>query len=259
MVKKLLILGGTAEAADLARKAHQTLEGKVEIITSLAGRLEPRPGIPGQDVPHSDVPGRVRVGGFGGSGGLTDYLKSESIDLVVDATHPFAETISAGAYDACLAAETPRLSLIRPPWPFPPLAKWVEVDDLGAAAEVLPRMSRRTFLTIGRSGLGAFSKVGGVWFLVRLMQKPDGPLPLSGHQLITGRPPFSVESERALIRDHQIDVLVTKQSGGKAGEAKITAALEANIKIIAIKRPPSEPGERVETVEEALAWIAKNL
>lgn len=245
MVKKLLILGGTAEAAELARAAVPALEGRVEVITSIAGRLKP-----GQD-----IPGQMRVGGFGGVEGLTDYLKNETIDVVVDATHPFAEIISASAYAACLRAGAPRLLLLRPPWRTSPQTKWVEVDSLQAAAEDLPRMSRRAFLTVGAGGLEAFSKVEGVWFLVRLIKEPEEPLPLADYQLIVARPPHTLESERALIDHHRIDTLVTKQSGGTMGEAKIIAAHETGITTIAVMRPPPEPGPRVETVEEALAWV----
>lgn len=249
MVDRLLILGGTAEAADLARIAVLALDGKVEVITSLAGGLTHR----------QNIPGRVRVGGFGGIEGLVDYLRNEAVNLVIDATHPFAETISGHAYAACLRAGVTRLSLVRPPWPAPPQAKWVEMDSLEDIAAALPRISRRAFLTVGRNGLNAFAGVKGVWFLVRLIEEPNEPLPLADYRLITGRPPHTVESERALINDHGIDTLITKQSGGRMGEAKIIAACEADIAVIAVRRPPPEPGEIVETAEEALAWVQKHL
>ncbi|OHC74971.1 MAG: cobalt-precorrin-6A reductase [Rhodospirillales bacterium RIFCSPLOWO2_12_FULL_58_28] len=249
MVSKLLILGGVAEAADLARKASVALKGKVEVITSLAGRLKHRP----------DIPGRVRFGGFGGVEGLIDYLKDEAVDFVIDATHPFAETISGHAYVACLSSGVPRLSLIRPPWQAPPHAKWIEMDSLEEVASALPRISRRAFLTVGKGGIEAFSTVKGVWFLVRLIEEPDAPLPLADYQLVTGRPPHTVESERALIDDYGIDALIAKQSGGHMGEAKIIAACEAGIAVVAVSRPPPEPGESVETAEEAMAWLKERL
>ncbi|MEE9544991.1 MAG: precorrin-6A/cobalt-precorrin-6A reductase, partial [Rhodospirillales bacterium] len=137
MVKRLLILGGTAEARKLAGLVVDSLAGKVEAVTSLVEHLEPMP----------ELPGRVRTGGFEDIQALVDYLRQEAVDMVIDATHPFAEVISANAYAACLRAEVPRLMLIRPPWRLPPASRWVEVDDLTGAAEILPRLSRRAFLT----------------------------------------------------------------------------------------------------------------
>ncbi|NQV46675.1 MAG: cobalt-precorrin-6A reductase [Rhodospirillaceae bacterium] len=247
--KRLLILGGTGEAVELADRLVSLYPGRLHVISSLAGRI----GTP------REIPGTVRVGGFGGGPGLADYIKSESIDLLIDATHPFAANISTNAYDACLATEIPRLALRRPPWRMPPSARWVEVPDMAAAAEVLPSMSKRAFLTIGRSGLDAFAHVEGIHFLVRMIEAPDGPLPLKDYTLITGRPPFTDEAEVGLLEGHRIDTLVSKQSGGAATVAKLGAAVALNLRILLIARPLPEPGETAETVEAALSWMKKRL
>lgn len=242
---RLLILGGTAEAAELARLAADALAGRVEAITSLAGRT----------APARRLPGLVRIGPFGGVSGLTAYLEEERIGCLIDATHPFAVDISAHAYAAALAAGVPRLSLVRAPWRMGPGLRWIEVDDLEAAAEVLPRFARRVLLTVGRGGLGAFSGVAGVWFLARLIAPPEGPLPLADYQTVCGRPPFAVEDERDLLAAHRIDTLVSRNSGGASGQAKIDAAREAGVRIVLIARPPPEPGPSVATPAEALAWV----
>ncbi len=243
--KNILILGGTAEARELARRLTLERGKRVRVITSLAGRLEKVPVLSGE----------VRVGGFGGIGGLADYLSQESIGLVVDATHPFSATISDHAGAACTATEVPRLQLLRPGWKIPPGAKVVEVESLARAAEVLPQFARRVFLTTGVKNLETFANLDDLWFLVRVIEKPDVPPPLAEHLLITGRPPYDFESERALLAEHDIDTLVSKHSGGDATAAKIFAAAAAKVKIVLIRRPPPEPGPRAETVDECMAWV----
>ena len=244
-VKHLLILGGTAEARELARRVAITIPKKVRVTTSLAGRRAKAPALPGY----------VHIGGFGGIDGLVDYINENSVDLVIDVTHPFSAIISDHANAAAEATGVPRLQLLRPLWQLPPTAEWIEVDDLTDAARDLPRFAKRVFLTTGVRGLEAFSGLDDIWFLVRLMDPPAEPPPLAQLELITGKPPYSFEDERAILADHNIDTLVTKHSGGDGTEAKVFAAAEAGVKIILIRRPPPEPGPVVETVDDAFAWI----
>ncbi len=243
-MSRILILGGTAEAAALARRVADEMPG-ADLISSLAGRLDPAP----------EIAGRVRVGGFGGARGLSDYLAQEKITALIDATHPFASQISAHARTAGDASAVPRLILRRPEWRPEPGDTWVEAADYGQAAGRLPGLGRRAFLTTGSGGLEAFAAADGVYFLVRLMRRPDAPLPLAQATLITGRPPFAVADERALMETHRIEVLVSKQSGGPATRAKITAARLLGLPVLMIARPPAEEGPAVETVEAALAWL----
>jgi precorrin-6A/cobalt-precorrin-6A reductase len=244
VTSRLLILGGTAEAADLARAASAAFGEAVEVITSLAGRL----------TPSQVVPGRLRVGGFGGLAGLAAYLMDERIDAVVDATHPFAQTISQNAVVACDRAGVPRLRLERPSWRPGPGDRWLEVDDVREAAARLPQVAGRAFVTTGSGSLEAFGGLATVWLLVRLFEPPKQPLPLAGHEVVVARPPFTVGGERSLLRRHRIDTLVTKQSGG-ATEAKLTAAREAGIPVLMIRRPPPPPGDLVDGVADALVWL----
>ncbi len=245
MVKRLLILGGTAEARKLAGMVVESLAGEVEAVTSLVERLGPMPELPGQ----------IRTGPIEDIQALVDYLRQEAFDMVIDATHPFAEIISANAYAACIRTEVPRLMLIRPPWRLTPASRWVEVNDMAGAAKILPRLARRAFLTIGPGDIEAFSGVTGVWFLVRLVRQPEAPLPLADYSLVTGHPPLNLAAERQLLTEHRIDTLVCRQSGGKATEAKIIAAAEEGVRVVLIQRPILEPGEIAETAEEALNWL----
>ncbi len=246
--KRVLIIGGTGEAVELARRAVDMFADKAEIISSLAGRLSPR----------EDIPGKVRIGGFGGIEGLRKYLVAEDIDIVIDATHPFAANISAHAYAACIRAEVPRLALVRPRWTLPYNARCLELDNMSDAAEILPSISRRVFLTIG-SGVGAFSAVEEVWFLVRTIGRQEQPLPLKEFEQIIARPPFTIEGEIAIIDKYAIDTLVSKDSGGEATYAKIAAALDKDIRIVMIRRPLPEPGEAVATVDQAMQWLESRI
>lgn len=246
---RLLILGGTAEAAALARAGAARFGGDLEVTTSLAGRTE-RPG---------PLPGQVRIGGFGGPAGLAAYLAEHRIDRLIDATHPFAARISAAARQACAAAGVPRLMLLRPPWRRQPLDRWIEVADMAAAAAIVARLGRRAWLTIGAGEVACFSGVTGVRFLVRLVDPPRRPLPLRFCEVVVGRGPFALADERHLIARHAIDVLVCKASGGAATEPKLVAAREFSLPVVMVRRPPAEPGDAVETVEAALDWLAGTL
>ena len=249
MPRRLLILGGTAEAAALARAVPQRFGARLTAITSLAGRTE-HPG---------PLPGEVRIGGFGGVEGLSDYLKSAGIDLLIDATHPFADRIARNARIAAAAASVPRLVLERPPWPRHPLDRWIEVETLEDAASAAERLGQRCFLTVGAGDLAAFARAARVHFIVRLIDPPKAPLPLASYEIVLGRGPFALAEEARLLRRHRVDILVVKASGGNATEAKLVAARQSGLPVIMLRRPKPEPGPRVRSVEEAIAWLAREL
>jgi len=245
----LLILGGTAEGAALAQAAIDAFGDRLRVTTSLAGRTE-QPG---------PLPGAVRIGGFGGPAGLTSFIAAQAVDLLVDATHPFADQMARHAREAAEAAQIPRLMLIRPAWRRHPLDRWIEVGDVPGAAAVVPRAGRRVFLTVGPSELEAFARLEDRFFLVRMIDPPREPVPLVDHEIVLGRGPFTVAGERQLMRRHAIDVLVAKASGGAATEAKITAARELSIPVVMVRRPLPERGERVDSVEAAVVWLRRRL
>jgi precorrin-6A/cobalt-precorrin-6A reductase len=243
---RLLILGGTGEAAALARAVLARFGDDTEVTTALAGRTR-HPG---------PIPGHVRIGGFGGAAGLAEYLGARRIDRLIDATHPFAAEISRAARLACNQMEVPRLSLLRPAWRRHPLDRWIEVDSLEAAAQIVGRVGRRALLTVGASEVAAFAPATGVRFVVRMIDQPRDPLPLRFHEIILGRGPFALPEERQLLQRHAIDVLVCKASGGAATEAKLIAARELSLPVIIVRRPPVERGLSVDTVDAALDWLA---
>jgi len=242
---RILILGGTREAVELAQRLHGSTG--LQIVSSLAGRTR---------TPHLP-PGGVRVGGFGGAAGLRDYLQREQVDLLIDATHPFAERMRSNAIQASRESGVPLLRVERSPWRQQPGDRWILADNVEVAARMIADHGRRAFLTTGVKELAAFRETTWVWFLVRLVDPPAEPLPLHHYELILGRGPFGAAEEEALMRRHRIDLLISKESGGESTYGKIAAARTLGIPVIMIRRPPPPDGvEIAKTTDAAITRIA---
>lgn len=232
MTAHVLLLGGTTEARELA--AVLATRSGVRVTSSLAGRVS-RPGA---------LEGDVRIGGFGGAEGLSAWLREQEVDAVVDATHPFAAGITANAARAAAVTGRPLVVLRRPGWRPGPGDRWHQVASLEAAAELLPSLGRRVFLTTGRLGLAAFAHLAALHFVVRSVEPPEPPMP-PDVELVLARGPFTVADELALLREHRVDVVVTKDSGGAATAAKLTAARELGLPVVVVRRPPLPEGAAV--------------
>lgn len=242
-MRRILILGGTAEARQLAGR----LAGRddLSVTLSLAGRTaSPAP----QPVP-------VRIGGFGGAEGLAEYLSDECIDVLIDATHPYAATISANAAKAVAESGAKLLALRRPPWEKVPGDLWNEVDTLAGAVHTLGDEPRRVFLALGRKDLVPFLHAPQHSYLIRSVDPVDPPLALPRVQYITGRGPFTEEHDGALMATHHIEVVIAKNSGGDATYGKIAAARALGIDVIMLRRPALPPVAQVETVEDVVRWL----
>jgi precorrin-6A/cobalt-precorrin-6A reductase len=242
-MKRLLILGGTGDAVELARQAIN-IPG-LEVISSLAGRTS---------TPKSLV-GAVRVGGFGGEAGLVEYLQAEQIDLLIDATHPFAAKISWNAEGAVRKVGIPWLMLIRPGWTRLPQDDWIEVESIEAAVAGIPASAERIFLTIGRQQLAPFASLTDKWCLMRSIDPPDASILLPPGELLLDRGPFSLEQELKLLTDYRIDAIVTKNSGGNTTYAKIIAARELGLPVIMVERPIVPESDIVTDVLGAIEWL----
>jgi precorrin-6A/cobalt-precorrin-6A reductase len=246
-MKRLLILGGTGDAVALANQAINLLE--LTVITSLAGRTS----LPKQLV------GEVRIGGFGGEAGLIDYLRAEQIDLLIDATHPFAAQISWNAAGAAKQVRIPWLMLIRPAWEKLPQDNWIEVDSVEVSVSMIPTDAQRIFLTIGRQQLAPFASLTDRWCLIRSIDPPDPDIQLPPGELLLDRGPFSLEQELRLLQDYRIDAIVSKNSGGDATYAKILAARELGLPIVMVQRSITPQGEVVRDVACAIQWLRDRL
>ena len=238
----VLLLGGTAEARALA--ALLQTHG-VDVLSSLAGRVS-RPALP---------VGRVRVGGFGGVEGLAVFLVEHRVADVVDATHPFAATISANAAQACARTGTPLLRLARPGWAdHPDAGRWTWVDDVAGALGV---PGERPVLTTGRQSLAEFLPWAERAVLVRVVDPPDLALPPTW-RVVRSRGPYDQAGERTLLEEHRADLLVTKDSGGTLTEAKLDAARELDVRVVVVRRPAVPVGVvTVADVEAARAWVLR--
>ena len=236
---RVLLLGGTGEGRALAARLHR----QVDIISSLAGRV-PDPALP---------VGEVRIGGFGGIDGLRRWLSENEISAVVDATHPFAATMTAHAAAACAGLGLPHLVLCRPAWDAGDAT--VVSSDVAAADRIATQGYSRVFLTTGRSGAAVF-RDSEAWFLIRVVTAPD-PKDLPRHrEVLLSRGPYEYRSEYALLRDHRIDVVVTKNSGGSLTRAKLDAAHALGVDVVMIDRPPLPAGVTVvRSVDEAADWV----
>ena len=243
---RVLVLGGTFEASKLA----DLLAGQIGIspMLSFAGRTTaPRaPQIP------------YRIGGFGGADGLEAYLEAERIDVLVDATHPFAEQISRHAAIAAAGAKIPLVVLSRPAWVAQPGDHWSDVADMAAAATAIGREPRRVFLTIGRLQIGAFAVAPQHFYLIRTIEPLPLPPNLPRHRVILGRGPFAVEAENELLREESIDVVVSKNSGGAAAFAKVRAARHLGLPVVMVARPQQASGPVSHDPAEAMAFILRH-
>lgn len=244
---RVLILGGTSDGSRLAAMISQReeLEG-VELLTSLAGRTQnPNLGT-----------NQIRIGGFGGVAGLVDYINSMSIDIIIDATHPFATQISNNGLRAAKIANIPHLMVVRPGWERQPEDNWIEVESLDIAVQAIAKIGQRVFLTIGRQEIGKFAEIEHIWFLMRMIDPPnDGKIPRG--EILLERGPFTLESDRQLMINYRIDHLISKNSGGNATYSKIIAARELGIPVVMVRRSQLPQCLQVGDIEGAVEWLIR--
>ena len=241
---RLLVLGGTTEASTLARLLAG--DARFDATLSLAGRTaQPR-----------TQPIATRIGGFGGADGLAQWLMSEKIEAVIDATHPYAAQISTNAVTACRATSVPLVSIVRPPWQPEPGDRWQIVRDASEAAHALGVPPRRVFLSLGRQELHQFAAAPQHRYIARLIDAPQQAQLPPDLRLIQSRGPFDLSAERALLTDEKIDVIVSKNAGGSATYPKIEAARALGLPVVMIARPDKPAGHVVNSPEAALVHLA---
>jgi precorrin-6A/cobalt-precorrin-6A reductase len=247
---KVLILGGTGESLELAKRLASIPE--MSVVTSLAGRTRD-PTLP---------PGQVRTGGFGGAEGLIAYIKEQSIALLINATHPFAATMSENAVAAHRQSGVPLLRLLRPAWRKQPDDTWIAAPNIKGAAAICRWLGKRVLLSVGSQEVPAFAGLPRAHFFVRMVDRPEAPLPLVSAEVIVAKGPFALADERRLLLERNIDLVITKNSGGDATFAKIAAARELSIPVLMIDRPEiaMNPGcDTVDTIAAAADWARAQL
>lgn len=245
-MKNILILGGTTEARQLAGKL--AARAGLSVTLSLAGRTE-NPAAQG-------VP--IRIGGFGGADGLAAYLQETITDLLIDATHPYAAQISANAAEAARRSDVPIVALRRPGWMPAEGDRWTLVDTVAGAVKALGSAPRHVFLALGRQEVTAFEAAPQHHYLIRSVDPVEPRLGVPDATYLLARGPFLESDENALLRQHHIDVVVSKNSGGEATYGKIAAARALGTEVVMIRRPALPEVASAETVE-ALAVMVDHL
>lgn len=238
----MLLLGGTTEASALARLL--AAQG-ITATLSYAGRTQNPRGHP--------IP--VRVGGFGGTQGLAAYLREHGVTHLVDATHPFAATMSAHAAEAAKLAGVAHIALTRPAWEPVAGDAWTRVGDIAGAVEALAGPARRVMLALGRMHVEAFAAQSQHHYLLRFVDRPQDAPALPHHTLVVDRGPFTPEGDRALMEAHGVDVVVCKNAGGKGAEAKLHAARALGLPVLMIDRPAVPDRAETYRPEDALGWL----
>ncbi len=245
MGRRILILGGTEDARQLAELLDR--ETDCEVITSLAGRTSQ----------PAEQSGTVRVGGFGGADPLRDYLSENEVDLLIDATHPYAVQISTNAASASAGAGVPCFRLERPAWAPLDADNWIHVKTAEEAAVALPA-GTRALVTLGTGGLAPFLDRLDIQVTGRVIERPAEP-PMPPHKIMVARPPFALEDELLLMRTEHITHLVSKNSGGKKMAPKIAAARELKIPVVMVDRPKLPEIETARNLNHALAIMGRLL
>lgn len=241
---RVLLLGGTSDASEIAERLAS--DARFDPTLSLAGRTEhPKP-----------APIPVRVGGFGGIDGLVQYLRDDAIDVVVDATHPFAAQMSTHAVAACKRAHTPLIALERPPWSPVSGDHWQHAGSVSEAIAALPRTPTVVFSGLGRLSLAEIEAAPHHHYVIRVIDPIRRTLALPNVTIVTGRGPFTATGDLALFREHRIAVVLAKNAGGGAAYAKIAAARELGLDVVMIARPAIAARPVVPSVEAALALLA---
>lgn len=244
MRRKVLILGGTGEGATLAEALNEN--GGWLVISSLAGRVA-NPRLP---------PGEIRIGGFGGPEGLADYLRRETIAAMIDATHPFARRMGWNAAAAAQTTGVPLLRLERPAWKPQAGDRWTEIESWDEAVTLLTHKHRRVLLALGRQELAPFTALTNTHFVIRSVEAPDESIKFADAELVLARGPFRLEDELELLRQHRIDCIVCKNSGGTATDGKLIAARELGIEVMMQLRPKRPDVVAVDTVDAAKDWLS---
>nr|WP_300307863.1 cobalt-precorrin-6A reductase [Halomonas sp.] len=240
---KVLILGGTTEASALA---NALAERSIPALFSYAGRVA-APKV--QPLP-------TRIGGFGGVDGLAAFLAEQRITHLVDATHPFAAQMSQHAVAAASLSGIPCMALTRPPWQPGPGDRWHHVASIEAAVDALAGPSRRILLAIGRMHLASFASQPQHHYLLRLVDEPSTPPPLPHHRVIVDRGPFTLDNDLQLLREHRIECLVCKNSGGEGSMSKLIAARQLGLPVVMVERHSPPQRQEVHDVDSVLAWLA---
>lgn len=186
-------------------------------------------------------------------------LQQERYQLVIDATHPFAEVVTHNIQTACEKTATPYLRILRP---LAQVEGVIYVPSIEEAVHYLSQTKGNILLTTGSKTLQAFTQLPDFKerLYVRMLPMTDNfrkceTLGLRASQLIGIQGPFSETFNQALLAHVGASYLVTKDSGKQGGlDEKIQACKQSGVAVVVIERPV-ELGYRL---EDAKAYITKH-
>lgn len=174
-------------------------------------------------------------------------FRRERFDLVVDATHPYADVVTENIAAACAATGTPCHRLLRAGGNR---TGDVWVSCVEEAVSYLAGTEGTVFLTTGSKELHKFAALPDFSERVyaRVLPMEDSlrlcrEAGLKPAHILAMQGPFSKEMDLAALRQVGAKYLVTKDSGtaGGVGE-KLAAAEEAGVKTVVIGQPRQRPG-----------------
>ncbi|WP_420548684.1 cobalt-precorrin-6A reductase [Curvivirga sp.] len=249
MKPQILILGGTTEARLLPPEIPDVLTSKYDIVTSFSG-ITKSPKI---------ETGQIRIGGFGGIKGLSNYITANNVSAIIDATHPFAKAMPKHAYEASKINQCKLVRYLRPEWFEETDDLWIYADSLDQAATLIPQLGKHAFLALGSRDLAAFKDVSGLKLTARMIEKAAKENLPKDCQIIYARPPFHLNEEETLFSELKIDILVTKNSGAQATKAKIEACRNLGIKVLMINRPAPQPVPIITSQDQMIHWLKEEL
>jgi precorrin-6A/cobalt-precorrin-6A reductase len=254
----ILLLGGTSETAPIA--SSLTKKGFLVLVSTatetpldlgLDDRISRRSGPLGEEELRRLIAERG------------------DIEAVVDATHPYAGTITRLARAAAASAGIPFFRFSRP-GTIEPGERVHLAEDHASAAKIAFGFGRPVLLTTGSRNLASYadqSRAAGIPLIVRALPIPESreaceKAGIPPSRVVTGRGPFTLRENLEVIRKHKIGVLVTKDSGKAGGVAqKLEAARMANCEVVVVARPDadgecgpvwSDITEMVEAISEVL-------
>lgn len=247
----ILVLAGTLDGREIAAGLTDAgYEVMASVVSDYGRILAEQSGVKAQAAAMTDRE-------------LAQFIRDEGITLLVDATHPYAVNVSRNAAGAAKEAQIPCIRYERPSSDLPNYAKLLVAKDMKEAAELAVKAGKTIFLTTGSHTLALFraAATADCRLIARVLPQPDvitacleaGFLP---GDIVAVQGPFSQELNRAFFQEYKADVMVTKNSGAVGGtDSKIAAAMELNMTVVVVQRPPASGAETMSSVRDLLEYL----
>ena len=198
---------------------------------------------------------------------MQEYLESDAFDIVVDATHPYAEAVTENIKAAVATAQnSANILYIRLKRDTMSQEEGTGVSyfaDNSSCAKALERIEGNILLTTGSKELAVYCQSGTLKdrLYVRVLPGMESlkicmEQGIQGKQIVALQGPFSEELNEAILRQYKIRCMVTKKSGRAGGyEEKLAAARNVGIPVFVVGQASAETGDSFETVCKRLEQL----